>query len=662
MTENHARSLLASLQHAASLLDSCDEALSSAASTDPFARFDDPLTGPEERVARDYLRRLRQQLQAAVRWLGLEPSRRRVGTRHALATTLLFLDDTFEEMRAARLAGYGPLSPDTAASIDATATALQALAAEFSRFLHGATADEIEAQAAALAAVHPEAAPLRRLAHIVAAYGLSDLRPGLTSLLSRLQDASFDVAIIGHVSSGKSSLLNSLVGVPLLPTGVLPVTSFPTRVRHGERAGVHVTYADGREEHVRVDRLADFVSEEGNPGNQKRLTRLLVVHPSDRLPAGVTFVDTPGLGAVSTRSELETYAYLPRCDHAVLLIDGARPPGVDDIAVLRFLRDSGISSSVLLSKADLLSVPDRDRVVAFLATTLQRALGRPVAIRPVSSAHVQHDLLERWIDEEVVPLGVTAATRRERDIARRTRELCGRALRLLSPEHAAPRTSARAPLAQEEASRLRTLDAEIDRLSRKWSSLIDQRDALVQRAHEVALELLSASPSPDRRERWRSESTAIPQCLVEPLLLDLRTCIQSVAEADARTDGLPRGLPLPDLPPLPDASDVPGWARISRVLTRGWLRDHVLAAWTPQLEGAMDAYLAVLSRWARDAFASLRMAVGARLQATQPEGASINTRVAPESPSFADDVSWLTQAAGQEGDANPPDEVSPRSH
>jgi hypothetical protein len=33
-----------------------------------------------------------------------------------------------------------------------------------------------------------------------------------------------------------------------------------------------------------VDRISDFVAESGNPGNEKRLTRLLLVYPSTMLP------------------------------------------------------------------------------------------------------------------------------------------------------------------------------------------------------------------------------------------------------------------------------------------------------------------------------------------------------------------------------------------
>jgi predicted GTPase len=68
----------------------------------------------------------------------------------------------------------------------------------------------------------------------------------------------------------------------------------------------------------------------------------------------VTFVDTPVLGSVTPGGALQTYAYLPRCDHATFLFEATAPVGEEDLTVLAFLHEAGITTSVLLSKADLL--------------------------------------------------------------------------------------------------------------------------------------------------------------------------------------------------------------------------------------------------------------------------------------------------------------------
>src|SRR4030042_7211157 len=61
------------------------------------------------------------------------------------------------------------------------------------------------------------------------------------------QDKLIDVAILGQFKAGKSSFLNSLIGKPMLPIGVTPVTTTITRLQYGKRGKAIVRYFDGRE-------------------------------------------------------------------------------------------------------------------------------------------------------------------------------------------------------------------------------------------------------------------------------------------------------------------------------------------------------------------------------------------------------------------------------
>ena len=56
-----------------------------------------------------------------------------------------------------------------------------------------------------LAPTNPVANDLRELSRIVAEHGLVDLRPSLAVLVDRALEDTFDAAVIGRVSSGKSS-------------------------------------------------------------------------------------------------------------------------------------------------------------------------------------------------------------------------------------------------------------------------------------------------------------------------------------------------------------------------------------------------------------------------------------------------------------------------
>jgi predicted GTPase len=169
-----------------------------------------------------------------------------------------------------------------------------------------------------LGALHAQ----RKHVLIITAHGMIELRGALVMLLERLENHAFEIGIFGRVSSGKSSLLNHLLGSEILPVGVTPVTAFPTRVSYGIRPQAIIEFAEDKPQTVELSRLTEFATEQQNPGNAKHVMRIRVQVPARRLREGVTFVDTPGLGSLATAGAEETVAYLPRCDLGIVLVDG----------------------------------------------------------------------------------------------------------------------------------------------------------------------------------------------------------------------------------------------------------------------------------------------------------------------------------------------------
>jgi GTP-binding protein EngB required for normal cell division len=404
LNENDERGLLASAQYAATLIRDCEQILAATAHPRPFSRYAGTVTPQQRKILGEYLRRLDAQLARLLEGLGLRPPAASVDALWAVNTALAFLDTTVEEMRGRYLRGYGEVSVEADRVLDGLVSETQALIREVGVFVSGAPNEVLRQRADRLPHDHPLRSDVQTLARIITDHGLVDLRPALGLLLDRAMETTFEVAVVGRVSSGKSTLLNALIGSSLLPTGVLPVTAFPTRLRRGPAPRVQIVPANGNIATASLERLDEFVTEAKNPGNEKRLARLLVEYPSGRLPEGVTFVDTPGLGSVESTGVLQTFAYLPRCDHATFLFEAGAPVTEEDVGVLAFLQESGITTSVLLSKADLLSPGDLEQVRAYVADQIRRRAGRAVAIRPISTIPGYEGTLESWIADEVAPL------------------------------------------------------------------------------------------------------------------------------------------------------------------------------------------------------------------------------------------------------------------
>jgi GTP-binding protein EngB required for normal cell division len=223
-------------------------------------------------------------------------------------------------------------------------------------------------------------------------------------IIDRLETKSFEIALFGRVSSGKSSLLNHIIQSEILPVGVNPITSVPTRLIYGAPPRLTVWYADRNPEVVDAAKLPGFVSEHHNPANEKHVTRIVVELPSARLRDGVVLVDTPGLGSLATAGAAETLAYLPRCDLGVVLIDAGSTLTEDDLSTIRTLYEAGIPASILLSKSDLLAPEDRRQSQSYISDQIHRQLGLNLSIHPASVQSSHEFLLEDWFGEVILPL------------------------------------------------------------------------------------------------------------------------------------------------------------------------------------------------------------------------------------------------------------------
>jgi hypothetical protein len=87
--------------------------------------------------------------------------------------------------------------------------------------------------------------------------------------------------------------MNAIVGRSFLPTSILPLTSAITILRFGPAERLVISRENRSfDDEAPVSALPDYVTETGNPGNQKRIKAVYVEFPSPFLRRGLEFVDT----------------------------------------------------------------------------------------------------------------------------------------------------------------------------------------------------------------------------------------------------------------------------------------------------------------------------------------------------------------------------------
>jgi hypothetical protein len=227
---------------------------------------------------------------------------------------------------------------------------------------------------------------LGRIAAIAAELGSDRIGVESNELAQRVTEGRFYVACVGQFKRGKSTLLDALVGEPILPTGITPVTSVATVIRYGERHAARVRSTNGEWRSIPPNVLEQYVSEEHNPENVKGVDAAEVFVPSPLLSTGMCFVDTPGLGSVFAGNTATTQAFVPHIDAAIMVVGADPPISGEELALVEAVARHVNDILVVLNKSD--RVTDTERITAskFARKMLESRLNRPVnAIYEVSA-------------------------------------------------------------------------------------------------------------------------------------------------------------------------------------------------------------------------------------------------------------------------------------
>ena len=212
-----------------------------------------------------------------------------------------------------------------------------------------------------------------------------DDRAALDALRGRLAGQRLRVLVAGEAKRGKSTLVNALLGRPLLPVGVTPLTALATTVRYGRDEGISVVFRDGRAESFPLSALGDLVTERGNPGNRRNLASVNVVADAPVLARGAELVDTPGTGSVHAHNTAEAEAALGTMDAAVFVLTADPPVSASERELMARVAKLSVTTFVVLNKADYLAGGELAEALEFTAQVAAGAAGRPVRIYPLSA-------------------------------------------------------------------------------------------------------------------------------------------------------------------------------------------------------------------------------------------------------------------------------------
>ncbi len=228
-------------------------------------------------------------------------------------------------------------------------------------------------------------------------------RAALAELHDRLRQRRLRVLVAGEAKRGKSTLVNAMLGRPVLPSGVTPLTALATAVRYGQDESVTAVLRDGRAERYPLSALNDLVTERGNPGNRRGLASVTVSVDAPLLARGVELVDTPGTGSVYAHNTAQAELALETMDAAVFVLTADPPVSASERDLMSRVARLSVSMFVVLNKADYLSADaslhsgsvdgpldsqhrsELSEALEFTASVAAEAAGHQVRLYPLSA-------------------------------------------------------------------------------------------------------------------------------------------------------------------------------------------------------------------------------------------------------------------------------------
>lgn len=206
--------------------------------------------------------------------------------------------------------------------------------------------------------------------------GQSKLSESVDQVTKDVARDKFTVAVVGEFSRGKSTFINRLLGKELLPTGDMPTTAMPCRIRYNPKDAIAVFGEKGRR--IKAVPLTEE-SWEGlttDPfGGEDPRGSVVVGTPAPwLLRSGIDLMDTPGAGDLEeSRLQVISDALL-KADGAVIAVSATLPLSMSEKFFIeqRLIARKTPFMMIIVTKMDQIPLNRRNDMLDYFQTKLKQ--------------------------------------------------------------------------------------------------------------------------------------------------------------------------------------------------------------------------------------------------------------------------------------------------
>lgn len=183
----------------------------------------------------------------------------------------------------------------------------------------------------------------------------------------KIQQGELIVPVVGGFSSGKSTLINSFLGNPLLPTSVRPETALAAELRYSEEEYIIAVKGESTTRYS-ISQLPEIKDN----NQQFDYIKIYLNNANLKAIAPLVLVDMPGFGAFNEEHNKAISTYYVRGNYFVFLTECTAGTITRDMErTIEDLQQYGTDFSFCLSKTNLRTKSDVDDVAEQIKDQLE---------------------------------------------------------------------------------------------------------------------------------------------------------------------------------------------------------------------------------------------------------------------------------------------------